>query len=127
MVKVVSSVKTYQAIVVLNGAKPAELVKELTMAGMTVLNQYNPMSSAFVGEYEAKQFNKHWESWLKDNNTEQVYFTAPDMDTLVEIEYKATLESVPLSVFGNGEQVLVLGPFTKDRLDYLLQNCTKQE
>lgn len=126
MVKVVQAVKTFQAIVILEGTNPLDLVKEITMAGMTVLHQYNPSAASYVGEFESKQFTKHWDSWLKDNDKEQVVYFAPDADTLTEIEYKATLESVPLSVFGNGEKVLVLGPFTKDRLDYLLSDCTKQ-
>ncbi|WPK18860.1 hypothetical protein [Salmonella phage SD-6_S16] len=99
-------VKTIQAIVVLKDSTPSP--KELVMAGMTMLHQYNPESPNYVQEYEAKKFKEHWQSWIKDNEMEQV-----------------VQQSVPLSIFGNGEEVLVLGPFTADDIIHLLSNCKK--
>ncbi|WPK19525.1 hypothetical protein [Salmonella phage SD-1_S14] len=32
-----------------------------------------------------------------------------------------------MSIFGNGEEVLVLGPFTADDIIHLLSNCKKIE
>lgn len=116
-------VKTIQAIVVLKGKTPSP--KELVMAGMTMLHQYNPASPNYVQEYEAKQFKAHWDSWIKDNELEQVVYEADDMDEMMQIEYLANQQSVPLSMFGNGEEVLVLGPFTKKDIEHIVTNCTK--
>ncbi|HHJ0580057.1 TPA: hypothetical protein ACQFCQ_001373 [Escherichia coli] len=116
-------VKTIQAIVVLKDSTPSP--KELVMAGMTMLHQYNPESPNYVLEYEAKQFKEHWQSWIKDNEMEQVVYAADDIFELEQIEYLAGQQSVPLSIFGNGEEVLVLGPFTADVIMHLLSNCKK--
>lgn len=114
-------VKTTQAIVVLKGSTPSP--KELVMAGMTMLHQYNPESPNYVLEYEAKQFKTHWQSWIQDNEMSQVVYAADDIFELEQIEYLAGQQSVPLSIFGNGEEVLVLGPFSDDVIMHLLTNC----
>lgn len=116
-------VDTIQAIVVLKDSKPDP--KELVMAGMTVLHQYNPASKNFVGDYEAKQFKEHWDSWIHDNSTAQVLYECDDMLDMEQIEYLANQQSVPLNMFGNGEEVLVLGPFTKEVIMHLLSGCNK--
>ena len=118
-----TKVETIQAIVVLKGTVPSPA--ELVMAGMTMLHQYNPASPNYVQDYEAKEFNKHWQSWLSDNEAKQVVFEADDIFELEQIEFLASQQSVPLSNFGNGEEVLVLGPFSKDEIIHLLSNCSE--
>lgn len=116
---------TYQAIVVLRGTNPELIAKEMVMAGMTVLHQYNSRSNSFVGPYEAGEFTKHWDSWVKDNELRQEVFFANDVDEMNEISYLAENESVPMNAFDEESNVLVLGPFTGERLDFFTQSFTK--
>lgn len=116
---------TYQAIVVLRGTNPELITKEMVMAGMTVLHQYNPRSNSYVGSYEAGEFTKHWDSWVKDNELRQEVFYAHDIDEMNEISYLAENESVPMNAFDEESNILVLGPFTGERLDFFTQNFTK--
>lgn len=120
-----NKVKTIQAIVVLKGKTPSP--KEMVMAGMTLLHQYNPASPNYVLDFEAKEFQKHWDSWIQDNEMKQVVYECDDMVDMEQIEYLAGQQSVPLSIFGNGEECLVLGPFTKDVVEHLVDLCTKVE
>lgn len=116
---------TYQAIVVLKGTNPEDVTKEMVMAGMTVLHQYNARSNSYVGSYEAGEFTKHWDSWVKDNELRQEVFFAEDIDSMNEISYLAENESVPMNAFDEESTVLVLGPFTGERLDFFTQSFTK--
>lgn len=116
---------TYQAIVVLKGTNPEDVTKEMVMAGMTVLHQYNSRSNSYVGSFEAGEFTKHWDSWVKDNGLRQEVFFAEDIDSMNEISYLAENESVPMNAFDEESTVLVLGPFTGERLDFFTQNFTK--
>ena len=116
---------TYQAIVVLKGTNPEDVTKEMVMAGMTVLHQYNSRSNSYVGSFEAGEFTKHWDSWVKDNGLRQEVFFAEDIDSMNEISYLAENESVPMNAFDEESTVLVLGPFTGERLDFFTQNFEK--
>lgn len=116
---------TYQAIVVLKGTNPEDVTKEMVMAGMTVLHQYNSRSNSYVGPFEAGEFTKHWDSWVKDNGLRQEVFFAEDIDSMNEISYLAENESVPMNAFDEESTVLVLGPFTGERLDFFTQNFEK--
>lgn len=116
---------TYQAIVVLKGTNPEDVTKEMVMAGMTVLHQYNSRSNSYVGSFEAGEFTKHWDSWVKDNGLRQEVFFAEDIDSMNEISYLAENESVPMNAFDEESTVLVLGPFTGERLDFFTQSFTK--
>lgn len=116
---------TYQAIVVLRGTNPELITKEMVMAGMTVLHQYNPRSNSYVGSHEAGEFTKHWDSWVKDNQLRQEVFFANDVDEMNEISYLAENESVPMNAFDEESNILVLGPFTGERLDFFTQNFEK--
>lgn len=117
---------TYQAIVVLEGTSPSEVAKEMVMAGMTVLHQYNPKSNSYVGSYEAGEFTKHWDSWTKDNELRQEVFFSSNIAEMEELSYLGELESVPMNAFDEESTVLVLGPFTAERLDFLTKDLTKQ-
>ena len=116
---------TYQAIIVLKGTNPEDVTKEMVMAGMTVLHQYNSRSNSYVGSFEAGEFTKHWDSWVKDNGLRQEVFFAEDIDSMNEISYLAENESVPMNAFDEESTVLVLGPFTGERLDFFTQSFTK--
>ena len=118
-------VVTFQAIVVLKGTAPEVIAAELVMAGMTTLHQYNPKSNSFVGNYEAGEFTKHWDSWVKDNDLRQAVYFADNIDQLNEVSYLAELESDPMNAFDEDSSVLVLGPFSGERIDYLTTNFTK--
>ena len=115
---------TFQAIVTVKGSVLNP--KHMVMAGLTLLNQYDSRAGNYVGEYEEKGFRKHWDSWLKDNELKQVHYEVDDMDVLLGIEYIAQSMSCPMSNFGNGEEVLVLGPFTASEMDVMLNitGCT---
>lgn len=117
---------TYQAIVVLKGTDTSSVTKELVMAGMTLLHQYNPKSNSYVGSHESGEFTKHWDSWVKDNSLRQEVFFADSVLDMTQISYMAELESVPINAFDEESSVLVLGPFSADRLDFLTKECTKQ-
>lgn len=108
------AVNTIQAILIMANEQPNP--KELVMAGMTVLHQYNPASPNFVGQAEAEEFKKHWDSWIK-NNMEQVVYVCNSEEDMEQIEYQANMESIPLSIFGNGEKCLVLGPFSAEDIE----------
>lgn len=116
---------TYQAIVVLKGTNPELVTKELVMAGMTVLHQYNSKANSYVGSFEAGEFTKHWDSWVKDNELRQEVFFAEDFDEMNEISYLAENESVPMNAFDEESTILVLGPFTGERLDFFTQGFTQ--
>lgn len=116
---------TYQAIIVLKGTKPEEVAKEMVMAGMTVLHQYNAKANSYVGSFEAGEFTKHWDSWVKDNDFRQEVFFAEEIHEMNEISYLAENESVPMNAFSHESTVLVLGPFTAERLDFFTQNFEK--
>ena len=117
---------TYQAIVVLKGTNPEEMAAEMVMAGMTTLHQYNPKSNSYVGSYESGEFTKHWDSWVKDNELRQEVFIADSFEEMEEIAYLGENESIPMNAFGDESKVLVLGPFTGARLDFMTQNFEKQ-
>lgn len=116
---------TYQAIIVLKGTNPEEVAKEMVMAGMTVLHQYNAKANSYVGPFEAGEFTKHWDSWVKDNDFRQEVFFADEIQEMDEISYLAENESVPMNAFNEESSVLVLGPFTGERLDFFTQSFTK--
>lgn len=115
---------TFQAVVTVKGSVLNP--KHITMAGLTLLNQYDSRAGNYVGEYEEKGFRKHWDSWLQDNGLKQVHYEVDDMDVLLGIEYIAQSMSCPMSNFGNGEEVLVLGPFSESELNVMLNitGCT---
>lgn len=110
--------ETFQAVVTVKGSVLNP--KHIAMAGLTLLNQYDSRAGNYVGEFEEKGFRKHWDSWLKDNELLQVHYEVDDMDVLLGIEYIAQSMSCPMSNFGNGEEVLLLGPFTASQLNVLL-------
>lgn len=111
-------VKTIQAIIIMTDEQPNP--KELVMAGMTVLHQYNPASPNFVGQSEADEFKKHWDSWIKENEMRQEVYVCNSYDDMTQIEYQANMESIPLSIFGNGEKCLVLGPFNEEDIERVM-------
>lgn len=114
---------TYQAIVLLEGTDPSKVATEMVMAGMTVLHQYNPKSNSYVGSYEAGEFTKHWDSWVKDNELRQEVFYSDSIETMMEVAYMAgDTESIPVNAFDEDSTVLVLGPFTASRLDFFTSN-----
>lgn len=117
---------TYQAIIVLKGTDVEKNAAEMVMAGMTTLHQYNPKSNSFVGSYEAQQFTKHWDSWVQHNGLRQEIFYADNVDTMNEVSYMAENESIPMSAFDEDSSVLVLGPFSADRMDFYTSYFTKK-
>lgn len=110
---------TYQAVVTIKGSVLNP--KHIVMAGLTMLNQYDERAGNYVGEYEEKQFRKHWDSWLKDNELKQVHFEADDMDVVLGMEYIAQSMSCPMSAFGDDQEVIVFGPFEASQLDSIVK------
>lgn len=118
--------RVYQAIVILKGTPEAVVAKEVALGTQVLLGQYTPGKASYVGKFEAKQFNETHETWVNDNAGEIRVFYVDDRIELDNIEYAASsLETVPASGYGEGESVLVLGPFDGIRLDYHLQSCTE--
>lgn len=116
----------YQAIVILKGTPESVVAKEVALGTQVLLGQYTPGKASYLGKFESTQFNETHEVWVNENKGEIRVFYADDRLELDDIEYKAcSLETVPASGYGEGENVLVLGPFDGTRLDYHLQNCTE--
>jgi|AGFS01.1.fsa_nt_gi hypothetical protein len=116
----------YQAIVILKGTSPDVVAKELVRGTQVLLAQYTPGKANNLGSFETKQFKETYEKWVSENDGVIRVFYADERLELDSIEYQAvSLETVPASGYGDGESVLVLGPFAGDRLDFHLQNCTE--
>lgn len=116
----------YQAIVILKGTPEDVVAKEIALGSQVVYSQYTPGKASFLGSFEAKQFGETYDKWIKENDAEIRVFYADDELEMNDIEFKAvSLETVPSSAWGDGQRVLVLGPFEADRLDFHLVNCTE--
>lgn len=116
----------YQAVVILKGTSPDVVAKELVRGTQVLLAQYTPGKANNLGTFETKQFKETYDKWISENDGEIRVFYADERLELDSIEYQAvSLETVPASGYGDGESVLVLGPFDGSRLDFHLQNCTE--
>lgn len=114
-----------QAIVVVKGQSPMDLVRLSTRAGMEIMYQFDQTRSAYAGEAEHKQFKKDFTEWA-ETGYEQNLYVADDSDMLVEIELFCNMEGAPTN-FIDGESetlILVIGPFDSNRLKFFTQNCT---
>jgi hypothetical protein len=115
----------HQAIVVVKGQSPMDLVRMSVRAGMEIMNQFDPTRSAYAGPNEHKLFKKDFDEWV-DSECEQKLFVADNSELLDEIEYYCNLEGAPTN-FISGEtetKIMVIGPFDSERLKYFTQNCT---
>lgn len=115
-----------QAIVVVKGQSPMDLVRMATRAGMEIMYQFDPSRSAYAGVAEHKQFASDFTEWA-ETGYEQNLYIAEDSDMLVEIELFCNMEGAPTN-FIDGESetlILVIGPFDSERIKYFTQNCTK--
>lgn len=116
----------HQVVVVLKGQSPVDLVRMSVRAGMEIMNQFDPTRSSYAGANEHKLFNKDFSEWV-DAGCEQQLFVADSADLLDEIEFLCNMEGAPTN-FINGEKetkILVVGPYSTQRLNYFTQNCTK--
>lgn len=120
-----SNERFYQAVVILKGTPEAIVAKELVLGTQVLNNQYTPGKASYVGKFEAQQFKETYDKWVEGGAEIRVFY-ADERLVMDDIEYKAvSLETVPASGWGNGESVLVLGPFAADRLNFHLENCTE--
>lgn len=115
-----------QAIVIVSGQSPTELVKMSIRAGMEIMYQFDPSRSAYAGDAEHKQFRKDFTEWA-ESGFEQNLYIAEESEMLNEIEIFCNMEGAPTNfIDGDSETlILVVGPFDSDRLKYFTQNCTK--
>ena len=126
MVQAKAPQKTIQAVIVLEGSTLEQVSSEMVMAGMTVLHQYNRESKNYVGDYEAKQFKEHFDSWVTPENSlkQELFFASREL--MNEIEYNSALESIPLNNYNEEtSNVLVLGPFTESRIHFFTEGLRK--
>ncbi|AZU98171.1 hypothetical protein SEPL_200 [Salmonella phage SE_PL] len=118
--------RIYQAVVILKDTPQDVVAKELVRGTQVLLAQYTPGKASNLGKFETKQFQETYQKWVDENEGNIRVFIADDRLELDSIEYQAvSLETVPASGYGEGESVLVLGPFDGTRLDFHLQNCTE--
>ena len=120
-----SNERFYQAVVILKDTPEAIVAKELVLGTQVLNNQYAPGKASYVGKFEAQQFKETYDKWVEGGAEIRVFYADERLE-MDDIEYKAvSLETVPASGWGNGESVLVLGPFAADRLNFHLENCTE--
>lgn len=120
-----SNERFYQAVVILKDTPEAIVAKELVLGTQVLNNQYTPGKASYVGKFEAQQFKETYDKWVEGGAEIRVFYADERLE-MDDIEYKAvSLETVPASGWGNGESVLVLGPFAADRLNFHLENCTE--
>ena len=114
----------HQAIVVVKGQSPMDLVRMSVRAGMEIMNQFDPTRSSYAGTNEHKLFKKDFDEWV-DSGCEQKLFVADESELLDEIEYYCNLEGAPTNfITDNQTKIMVIGPYNSDRLKYFTQNCT---
>lgn len=116
----------YQAIVIVEGQSPMDLVKLSVRAGMEIMNQFDPTRTQYVGDNENKIFKKDFSEWV-ENGYEQHLYVASESDMLSEIEFHCNLEGAPINFVEEDSQsmILVIGPFDSERLRYFTQNCRR--
>ena len=116
----------YQAIIVVKGQSPMDLVSMSVRAGMEIMHQFDPTRSSYAGDAEHKCFKKDFDEWVKVDYEQQVYI-AEDSDILSEIEFLCNMEGAPTSFLNPDMEslILVVGPFNSQRLDYFTHSCTK--
>lgn len=115
-----------QAIVIVKGQSPMDLVRMSIRAGMEIMYQFDPTRSAYAGVAEHKQFEKDFAEWSSTGYEQNIY-VADESEMLNEIEMFCNMEGAPTN-FIEGESetmILVVGPFDSSRLNYFTQNCTK--
>lgn len=113
----------HQAIIVLEDLPFKQLAQVAVRAGMEILSQFDPNRSAYTGESERKNFEKDYKEWA-ETDFEQQIFTVSSTDYLEEVELLCNMEGAPTNfITGEGDTILVIGPFNSERLRYYTQNC----
>lgn len=114
-----------QAIVIVKGQSPMDLVRMSIRAGMEIMYQFDPTKSAYAGMSEHHQFVKDFSEWT-ENGYEQTLHIAEDSEVLLEIEMYCNMDGAPTN-FIDGESetlILVIGPFDSEKIKYYTQSCT---
>lgn len=116
----------YQAIVIVEGQSPMDLVKLSVRAGMEIMNQFDPTRTQYSGKAEHELFKKDFSEWVAGGYEQHLYI-ASDSDLLSEIEFHCNMEGAPTNFIDEDSQsmIMVIGPFDSSRLRYFTQNCRR--
>lgn len=114
----------HQVIIVLKDLEPNKLVRMCVLAGMEIMNQFDPNRTSYVGSYEHKNFNSLFDEWIDSGSPQHIYVVDESSD-FDEVEFHANLEGAPTNFIqdDNNSTILVVGPFDSARLNYYTQNC----
>lgn len=86
---------------------------------------YNTESPNYVGKFESTEYKKLHDAWIEQGSPIE-HFTYTDEDVLSVLILLGGLESLPMSFYEDDCGMLVIGPYSRERIDAMLQNFDKK-